>query len=272
MRTIIFCAIVFGITLGAHSQNVGQEGNDTLLNYKDINGMKQGRWEQKYYNGNPKYEGYFVDDQPKGEFLRYDSKGYLKTKQFFFGDSLACRTVMFYRNGDTLSHGWHYNKKKDSIWHYYNEEGQLLMIESFDKGVYHGDFIYYYKDGTPWQEITYKNGEKDGTWKRFYPNGNALFEAIYVDGMRQDTFKTFYENGKPEIIVPYVDDLKHGKYLLYDEKGNLLEERNYTHGVADNQDELDKKETKEIEELLKNRGKFTEPADDERNFYRRDQY
>lgn len=271
MRLLIF-SLIIGSAFSVMAQNVGQDGGDTLLNYRDINGLRQGRWVQKFYSGYTKYDGYFVDDVPKGDFVRYNKKGNLLSKQFFFGDSLQCSTTLYWTDKDTMAIGWHYNTKKDSIWHYYNKDGVLLMIESFKRGVYHGEFVYYYHDGQPWQYIKYKDGEKHGFWRRYFPDGKVLFEAYYEHGVRQGTFRTFYENGKPEIVVPYVDDLKHGKYYRYDENGNILETRNYTRGVADNQRELDRKESEEIEELLKNRGKFSEPADDELNFYRKDQY
>ena len=56
------------------AQNVGQEGSDTLLNYKDINGLKQGKWIKKYVNGQVRYKGYSVDNVPKGDFYQYDKK------------------------------------------------------------------------------------------------------------------------------------------------------------------------------------------------------
>lgn len=266
---LVFLLGVFAVS--AVSQNVGQVG-DTLLNYKDINGLKQGKWIKKHYSGEKMYEGYFVDDLPKGLFFRYDRKGRLKARQYFYGDSLQASTIMFYPKGDTLSTGKFYNKRKDSIWHYYNEDGKLLMVESYKKGVYHGDFIYYRTDGKKWQYIHYTNGEKDGIWKQFYDNGQPMFEAVYREGMRQDTFKTYYENGQLEVEVPYKDDLKHGKFFLYDEKGNIIEQRNYVNGVADNQNSLDRQETQRIDNLLKNRGKFTEPYDEGSDIFRSDKY
>jgi antitoxin component YwqK of YwqJK toxin-antitoxin module len=258
------------VSAGLLAQNVGQVG-DTLLNYKDINGLKQGKWIKKHYSGEKMYEGYFVDDLPRGLFLRYDRKGRLKSRQYFYGDSIAS-TILFYPNGDTISTGRYYNKKKDSIWNYYNEDGKILMTESYKKGVYHGNFIYYYPDGQKWQFIHYTDGKKDGIWKRYYTNGQPMFEASYKDGLRQDTFTTYYENGQIEVVVPYVNDLKHGDFYLYDEQGNIIEQRKYINGVAENQDELDRKESQEIDKLLQNRGKFKEPYDEGSEIFRSDQY
>ncbi len=272
MRQFFILFLVLSFSVISHGQNVGQKGEDTLINYKDINGLKQGKWIKEYYNGQVRYKGYFVDDKPKGTFKRYDKKGNLAVEQYFYGDSLQCTSVMYYPNGDTLSVGKFYNKKKDSVWSYYNEKGIKTMIESFKRGVYHGDFIYYYPDGTKWQFIHYTNGEKDGTWKRFYKNGQPIFEAYYEDGIRQDTFRTYYENGQPEIIVPYVDDLKHGTYLLYDEKGKILIRRKYVRGVAENQEQLNRQETREVDSLLRNRGRFEEPYDEGTGFFREDRY
>lgn len=270
MRYILIFLIGI-LTTGVMAQNVGQEG-DTLINYKDINGLKQGKWIKKNYDGKKMYEGYFVDDAPKGLFLRYDRKGLLKARQYFYGGSLQASTIIFYPNGDTLSTGKYYNKKKDSVWHYYNEDGKQLMIESYKKGVYHGDFIYFYPNGQKWQYIHYTEGEKDGIWKRYYANGKPMFEAFYKDGMRQDTFRTYYENGQVEVVVPYKDDLKNGDFFLYDESGNIIDQRHYVNGVADNQESLDRKETREIDSLLRNRGKFEEPYDQGKNMFRSDKY
>lgn len=267
--SLIFILTLFSVATIA--QNVGQEGKDTL-NYKDINGLKQGKWIKKYYNGNKKYEGYFVDDTPKGVFKRYDNKGRLIVRQYYYGDSLQCSTTMFRPNGDTLSCGRYYNKKKDSTWHYFNKDGNLMMTESYKRGTYHGDFIYYYPDGSKWQYIHYTNGKKNGKWKRFYKNGQPIFETRYEDGMRQDTFRSYYPGGQPEFVIPYVDDLRHGKYYLYDKKGRLIESRKYIHGELQNADQYEKKETKNIDKLLRNRGKYGEPYDEGMDFFREDRY
>lgn len=272
MRALILFLLIIGLFYKLDAQNVGQEGNDSLLNYKDINGLKQGKWIKKYVNGQVRYKGYFVDDKPQGVFKQYDRSGNLKARQYYYGDSLQCSTVLFYPQGDTLAYGRHFNKMKDSIWNYYNEKGQLMMTESYRKGVYHGDFIYYHQNGSKWQYIHYENGKKDGHWKRFYRNGNPMFETFYEDGMRQDTFKTYYPDGQLEVVVPYVNDLKHGKFILYDRHGNVIETREYNKGVPENQEELERRETQRIDSLLQNRGRYDEPYDQGVNFFKKDRY
>ena len=74
-RNIIILAFLV-LPILALGQNVGQEG-DTLLNYTDINGLKQGHWIKKFENGQTQYEAYFIDDKPVGEFKKYDSYGNL---------------------------------------------------------------------------------------------------------------------------------------------------------------------------------------------------
>ena len=70
----IFFTILILISINVFSQNVGQKG-DTLKNYKDINGLKQGYWEKPYKNGRIAYKAYFVNDKLVGDYFRYYSNG-----------------------------------------------------------------------------------------------------------------------------------------------------------------------------------------------------
>ena len=74
MKNCIQILIIILLGNAALSQNVGQKG-DTLKNYTDINGLKQGYWQKKYYNGNIKYEVYFKNNKPIGEFKRFYESG-----------------------------------------------------------------------------------------------------------------------------------------------------------------------------------------------------
>ena len=68
---LIICLSVISQSIAA--QNVGQKG-DTLINYTDINNMKQGVWRKVYPNGKLAYEGKFRNDKPIGVFNRYLDK------------------------------------------------------------------------------------------------------------------------------------------------------------------------------------------------------
>jgi len=76
MKKIITTFFISLIVTFVFAQNVGQKG-DTLINYKDINGMKQGRWSKKYRNGKPAYHANFKNDKLIGLYQRFYTSGKL---------------------------------------------------------------------------------------------------------------------------------------------------------------------------------------------------
>jgi antitoxin component YwqK of YwqJK toxin-antitoxin module len=134
-------AIVF-LVLQANAQNIGQEG-DTLMNYVDINGLKQGHWKKTYENGVLQYETYFVNGKPVGDFKRYDKSGNIYAHLVHDTVSEFARAQFFYRSGKIAATGNYIGKEKDSIWNYFDDNGILYLQESFKKGVKNGAFRKY---------------------------------------------------------------------------------------------------------------------------------
>ncbi len=110
MKNIVLLILTL-LTIQVVAQNVGQTG-DSIVNYTDINGFKQGFWQQKYFNGKVKYEGYFRNDKPYGEFKRYDERGRLTSilNYSMIGDTAEAK--MFHENGKIAALGRYINKNK----------------------------------------------------------------------------------------------------------------------------------------------------------------
>ena len=104
-KIAILALLVFPVL--ASAQNIGQEG-DTKLNYTDINGMKQGHWITKFSNGKTKYEAYFVDDKPVGEFKKYNSYGNLYAVLNYSADGSTASAKFYHRSGKISATGKYY--------------------------------------------------------------------------------------------------------------------------------------------------------------------
>lgn len=260
-----FLLILFFIGLNpGYGQNVGQTG-DSLVNYTDINGMKQGHWRKVYENGNIAYEGYFKDDKPIGNFKRYFEKGGVSTDLYYDEITSLCRAKLFHPNKKIAAEGNYYEKKKDSIWNYYTVQGDLIAKESYDMGIRQGKFYRYYPDGTLSDEKTYKDDKLNGPWRRFYPSGNPRIEAMYKNGKRHGLFQTYFENGRVQISGAYNMDQRDKSWIFYLDDGKEDYRMEYNKGKPQNPELLEERQRKEFEEFEQNRHFLKDPANYMRN-------
>jgi len=213
-------------------------------NKVDENGKKQGKW-VKYSGGYKVYEGAFIHGVPNGEFLYYYPSGNVKIRTVFSDEGRLNRTKMFFDNWkkQVQAEGNYIDRKKDSIWNYYNNEGTLVLTENYKNGLKNGALtVYnylgvinlkqfyqndtltnisteYFENGAPFREITYEKGSRNGMFKLFYPQGGLLLEGNYQNDIRDSIWTTYTEKGDIEFLDYYKGGLlikrtdKHGKEL-----------------------------------------------------------
>ncbi len=248
------------------AQNVGQQG-DSLINYKDINGHKQGVWEKKHYNGKLKYKGFFLNDKPIGDFKRYDVYGNLTVHLVYDSLGISAKATFYHKGNRVAGTGAYYNKKRDGIWKYYDINGTLYLQESFNKGVKDGKFLQYNKQKVVIEEKNYTNGIENGAWIKHYMNGNILWESFYVNGKLEGLVKSYYKNGKLHKEGHFKNDLMDGEWKVYNEVGKLHKTYHYTKGHSP---EADAEEDKRMKEIEQNSGKIPEPhGNDDINWLQR---
>ena len=68
-------------------------------NVIDDQGRKQGKWSQNYDNGQLRYEGSFIDDNPSGIFLYYTERGVLKANLEYFNEGESASARLYHGNG-----------------------------------------------------------------------------------------------------------------------------------------------------------------------------
>lgn len=262
MRVIISALLLslLSMPIISFSQNVGRKG-DSLSNYVDINGMKQGYWLKQDENGNNVFEGTFKNNEPIGLFKKFHPNGVVKAEMNFDKyDQKKVNVKMFDSSGELSAEGAYYDKKKEGLWKFYGQQEKLIAEETYTKGVLNGVSKNYYKSGGIQEIKMFKNGLMHGEWKWFYENGKPRLSANHTNGKRSGAFYIFYESGFYYIKGAYKDDYKDGDWYIYDEKGSQIVNYHFTQGVADNQDELDRKVTEELKEMESKKGLFKEPS------------
>lgn len=214
-------------------------------NTTDAKGMKQGKW-TKSQNGKKVYEGQFVDDVPVGAFLYFYPNGHLKIKTVFADKGHLNRTKMFFDlPKETIqAEGIYIDKKKDSVWNYYNENGKVILSENYNNGIKQGlERVYnnegllnleryfqndtlngisteYLENGAVFRKIAYRNGKMHGEFELYYPDGGLVLKGNYLNDTRDSIWTTYTKDGEIEFLDYY------NKGLLLkrtDKNGNKLE-------------------------------------------------
>ena len=255
MRNYILLSIFVFIVFNGNAQNIGQEG-DSLLNYTDINGLRQGLWKKKYANGALLYEAYFVDNKPVGDFKKYDKTGYLTVLMVYDKNGEYARATFYHSNGKPAGIGNYQEKNKDSIWNYYDEGGILYLQESYKNGINHGAFKHFNSQKALVEETYWKDGVKDGSWKKFFQDGKIMWESTYVKGKLEGKAISYYNSGNVYKDGAFKADLMEGEWRTYDENGKLERVYQYTKGVSPAAD-ADNEEM--MKELYKNKDQIKGP-------------
>ncbi|MCD6366361.1 MAG: toxin-antitoxin system YwqK family antitoxin [Bacteroidales bacterium] len=263
IKVLTFVVTIVVLSNFVWSQNIGQKG-DSLRNYTDINGNKQGYWEKKYKNGNTAYQATFKNNKLIGTYKRFYENGQMFALIQYpeNPDSLASVTY-FWDDGKLLAKGHFIEQKlKDGLWEFYNAKETKIAEINYRRGKLDGKKEVYYYNGKLSYKVTYKNGKKNGVEVRYYDNGEKETEQQVVNDKFEGKIYVYYPSGKFKIMGSYKNNLKDGKWTFYSSAGKIEHTIIYHHGIAENQDELDAEFTKQVEEWEKQKGKIKEPSEE----------
>jgi len=93
-------------------------------------------------------------------------------KDLFFSEKLS----------DTLNKGYfavRENFKERIVWH---SNGQLSTHICYDNGIFDGECIQYYTDGTIFERCFYKKGKIEGRYELFIKSSNHRIVKYYKEG------------------------------------------------------------------------------------------
>lgn len=266
---IVLITLIIGSIPLTFAQNIGQQSGDTtkLINYTDIQGNRQGKWQRKFESGKIAYTGYFVNNILIGDFKRYFETGKLKAYIKYNKTGSVGYAILNWNNETKMAEGKYVNQNvKDSIWNYYYESGKLAATESYKEGVKDGAFKNYFENGVLSQILTYKSNKKDGLWKTFFENGAVRYETKHINNKRDGPFNVYFDDGKLYLKAHYKNDMPDGKWTFYNKDGSIWKELEYINGKLVDEDKYNEEFKKQMLEWEKMKGKFKEPT--EGDFYK----
>lgn len=161
----------------------------------------------RYYNKDGK-----VIQEAKRSFNQFEFKGYAPDGTLDFAGNYKA-------------------SEKDGVWKYYDEYGNLVSEETYDKGEIFGTAKSYYKNKAVRTERNYKDGELDGAFTEYFSNGAVASESYYEMGKQVGPQKDYYPDGTLKSERYYRDDDLDGWQSFYDVAGRLTEKDFYDHSI-----------------------------------------
>jgi len=258
---IIFSLLFMFQWLSLQSQHL------ETINYTDNQGLKQGKWEKIYPNGNTAYRAFFVNDKPVGEFLRFHENGKQMVIINYDERGNHGQGTLFDENGQKIAEGNYISTNKDGQWFFFNSKGNLFSKEFFENNKRQGKAEFFYPNGNISIISFWKDDLKNGEEVHFYPNGATRLKINYKEGVMHGEYLLFSEDAafeKDEIIEikgNYFNGKMHGDWIFYLPNGDEDYTISYINGIPKDTSLLDKLQEERFREFELNRGKLKDPQD-----------
>ena len=98
-------------------------------------GIKNGNCKVYYSSGELAEEKMWKDGKLNGPVKKYFDNGQLKYTGQMIDDKVEGKITYYYSTGTKQAEGVYLHDVKDGEWKYYKEDGSILRIDKFDKGV-----------------------------------------------------------------------------------------------------------------------------------------
>lgn len=208
------------------------------INHTDDQGRKQGEWVKRFENGEIRYKGQFLNDEPVDTFRYYYPGGELLAETVHKGNGVSY-THMYHRNGKDRAIGKYLNEKRDSVWTFYKETGVLISMETYVNGEKHGLTKAFFSNGKLAERKEFVQGEESGKWTVFYEDGNKKMEGNLEGGEWNGAFIYYFPEGGMQFRGLYNKGLKKGIWYEYNDQGKLIRKEHYKNGDLINIEEVE---------------------------------
>ena len=229
--------------------------NQEIVNRKNSEGKRSGRWKEFYPSLAVKWECTYADGKKNGYYKEYDEKGQLLVVQKYFMDSLITDApelakldikTEYYSDGTKKYEGTFKDGKPEGIHNLYNQKGEIVKTRVFENGILEGEgvmdeagrqqgpWVEYFADGSVRSKGEYKDGMRIGEWQFFHNNGKVEQKGKYDKrGRAQGTWKWYYPSGNLLREENYLDGTREGAMIEYSDSNTVITKGDYVDGLRE---------------------------------------
>ena len=169
----------------------------------------------------------------KNLFLIFYISIFSLTSSFVLGnsmDDLVWRDGIAYKkftnipySGEvTGEHQGHFkNGKKEGLFLWYWDNGQLRTKQYFKNGIFEGKHFGYREDGTIMVIDNYKNGKEEGKRIWYNRNDKPVCEEFFKDGKQEGYVECYRNSGQLKYTGQFKNGESHGSWVYYNLDGSI---------------------------------------------------
>ncbi len=172
------------------------------------NGKKNGQMTRFWSNGNRHITANFKNNKYDGPVEIFYEDGTLESRSTYHNGKLNGMCMEVTPEG-TTEYTTYLNGKRVGTKMVFASNGVQLKRRTYrnDKLYYHGRYVDFFENGTPYLDSTWKDNKLNGKSIQYYPNGNVRYHFNF-------------KNGKLD-----------GRYRIFNEDGSILEDKFYGNGT-----------------------------------------
>jgi len=138
-----------------------------------------------------------------------------------------------YKPDSKVEEGIYVDNEKDGVWKKYWPNGTVRSEINYSKGKPNGSYKLFYANGKLEESGRWHEGKLCDRFQRYHSNGIMKEDFTYdSEGNRQGNQHYYHENGTLAMEVEMSGGAEHGVQKRYDDRGQLMEERNFDNGKS----------------------------------------
>jgi antitoxin component YwqK of YwqJK toxin-antitoxin module len=90
----------------------------------------------------------------------------------------------FNKHAVLIAEGFYLDSKKHGAWReYYDENGSIMLEESYKHGIQHGPYTSFYPNGQVFSKGQFFNGLREGHFKVYDEQGNNVRNLFFINNI-----------------------------------------------------------------------------------------
>lgn len=206
-------------------------GNNIEEEY--LEGVREGYYKGEIIIDNEKFicEGRFSNGLKNGEWIIKSFQGNLKAILKYQYDRPIGEWKYFYPNGNIFEIDRFKEGELQGSINVFNNKGTPKMEMNFDIGLLNKEFTTYYTNGNISTVANFNYGKLDGNLLLFTTQGVKTVEGYYILNKREGEWKFYYSSGELKTIINYKDGKRDGESIIYGKGGEILQKLKFLDGI-----------------------------------------
>ena len=165
--------------------------------------LKNGKFIDRYENGNKKFEVHYVDGKIEGLHKQWFENGNKKSVDVYMNGKFNGSVTNWYENGKKRLESSYKDGKKNGLVTDWYVNGKKRSEVFFKDGLKDGEEKFWFESGNILSLWPYKDGKVDGITTEWWENGIKKIEKTYNNGKLNGSVTNWYENGKERIEASF---------------------------------------------------------------------